>query len=135
VVPNLEPYRIGHIAIDAPALPVGSSLGPASFTVLPAYKSGTLIRVGEAGTVCATGILLHYSGEPVSDAIAELISAEHPGGAPVILMTNRAGRFSAIGLDPGRYALRLSGDRQPSGELVIPPGTRGVYAARIVEVP
>jgi hypothetical protein len=50
-------------------------------------------------------------------------------------MTNRAGRFSVTGLDPGRYALRRSGEAKASGELVIPSGTRGLYAARIVELP
>jgi outer membrane usher protein len=135
VVPNLEPYRIGHVVVDAPALPLGLSLGATSFTVLPTYKSGTLISVGEAGTVCMTGILLHYNGEPVSDAIVELFSVEHPHRAPGLLMTNRAGRFSVTGLDPGRYALRRSGEAKASGELVIPSGTRGLYAARIVELP
>jgi outer membrane usher protein len=135
VIPNLEAYRVSRIVVDAPELPAGYSLGPASYAILPAYRSGTLIAVGEAGTVLVRGTLLHYSGDPVSFTVAELSSLDDPRRPPVSLMTNCAGRFSVAGLQPGRYALRISGDTAVSAELEIPRGTTGLYAARIVEIP
>ncbi|HEY0484277.1 MAG TPA: fimbria/pilus outer membrane usher protein [Kofleriaceae bacterium] len=134
VIPNLEAYRVSRIVVDAPELPAGYSLGPASYAILPAYRSGTLIAVGEAGTVLVRGTLLHYSGDAVSFTVAELSSLDDPRRPPVSLMTNGAGRFSVAGLQPGRYALRISGDAAASGEIEIPRGTTGLYAARIVEI-
>jgi outer membrane usher protein len=134
VLTNLESYRITRINVEAPALPVGSSLGPSSYALLPTYRSGTLLRVGEDGTVCVRGILLHYDGEALGQVTAELVSLDDARRAPVVLMTNRVGRFSASGLRPGRYALRLAGDTMSSAELEIPAETTGVYSVGIVEV-
>jgi len=134
VVPNLEPYRISRVSVDAPALPIGAALGPASYTLLPTYKSGTLLQVGEPGTVFLRGILLHYDGESVPLAVAELHSLDDRKRPVVVVMTNRVGRFSAMGLLPGRYAIRMSGDKLSSGELEIPAGTTGLYSAGVVEV-
>jgi outer membrane usher protein len=134
VLPNLEPYRISRVAVEAPGVPLGSSLGPASYALLPTYRSGTLVRVGEDGTVFVRGIMMHYNGEPVAFAVASVLSLDDGRRAPAVLMTNRAGRFSVSGLRPGHYAIRLSGDTVSSVEFEIPAGTTGVYSTRIVEV-
>jgi hypothetical protein len=80
------------------------------------------------------GILLHENGESVALAVAELRPIGGRARSPVVVMTNRAGRFSAMGLEPGRYAVRLAGETRASGELEIPAGTTGVYSAGAVEV-
>jgi outer membrane usher protein len=134
VLPNLEPYRISRMSVEAPGVPLGSSLGPASYVLLPTYRSGTLVRVGEDGTVFVRGIMLHYNGESVAFAVASVLSLDDGRRAPAVLMTNRAGRFSVSGLRPGRYAVRLAGDTVSSAEFEIPAGTAGVYSTRIVEV-
>jgi outer membrane usher protein len=133
VLPNLEPYRVSQVLVEAPDLPLGSSLGPASYALLPSYRSGTLVRVGEDGTVYARGILLHVDGKPLGFAVAEVVSRDSLR-PPAVLMTNRAGRFSVAGLRPGRYAIRLSGSPVSVAELDIPPGTIGVYSAGSIEV-
>ena len=134
VLPNLEPYRLSQVSVDAPELPLGYSLGPTSFPLVPTYRSGTLIRVGEDGTVFLRGVLLHYNGEALANVVADVISLDDARRAPAMLMTNRAGRFSVSGLRPGRYAVRLSGDTVSSAELEIPAGRVGVYSTGIVEV-
>lgn len=50
VVPELQPYKISNIQVDAPNLPLGYDLGPAAYKLLPSYKSGTLIRIGSDGS-------------------------------------------------------------------------------------
>jgi outer membrane usher protein len=133
VVPNLEPYRVGHLVIEAPELPMGYSLGPASHTLLPTYMSGTLVRVGEDTTVFARGTLAHR-GEPLAYAVAELTAVADPNRAPIVVMTNRAGRFNAMGMRPGRYRVVVSGEPVLVGELVVPRHTTGLHLAGLVPV-
>jgi len=133
VVPNLDPYRVNRVTVDAPDLPAGYSLGPGSYRVLPTYRSGTLIRVGEDGTIFLRGIL-HHDGAPLVFAVGELVSLDDRQRGPLVVMTNRAGRFGVMGLQPGRYAIRIPGDTPSSGALEIPARTTGIYVAGVVEV-
>jgi outer membrane usher protein len=127
VIPSLEAYRVGVIRVESPTLPVGYSLGPSSYKVLPAYKSGTLIRVGERGTLSLRGTLrLH--GAAVAFAIGELVSLDDSTLPAFVVMSNRAGRFAVTGLIPGRYELRLE---QRAARLTIPPDATGVVSADV----
>jgi outer membrane usher protein len=153
VVPSLEPYRVGSVRVEAPDLRLGTSLGPASYALLPAYKSGTLIQVGEPGTVFLRGTLRHPDGTPVELEVGELVMSQRAsairrdrdtegpsrpalvsGGASttqarpaLVIMTNRAGRFSVVGVTPGHYEIRM-GSGAPIG-IEIPRGLIGVYSA------
>lgn len=154
---SLEPYRVGSVRVEAPTLRLGTSLGPGSHSLLPAYKSGTLLVVGEPGTVFLRGSLRHADGTPVAFAIGELVPTDAPmtarpcvaddvdadlqhradclserqpapRNAPAIaLMTNRAGRFSVAGVVPGRYEIRLA-TGAPAIVFEIPAGHAGVYS-------
>ena len=133
VVPNLEPYRVHRVTLDAPSLPAGYGLGPASYTLLPTFKSGTLLRVGDEGTVFLRGTL-QRDGAPLEFAVGELLSIDAPERTPIVVMTNRSGRFSAMGLRPGRYTVRLSGPTTGSATLVIPRGTSGIHVIGTIVV-
>ncbi|MDB4961000.1 MAG: fimbrial biosis outer rane usher protein [Myxococcales bacterium] len=134
VVPNLEPYRVGRITVAAPMLPLGASLGPELHVVLPTYRSGTLIRVGEEGTVFLRGTLVDPDSQALAFAVGEVNALDHHDRPAIPLMTNRAGRFSVMGLTPGRYAIRLSGAGRRSAEVVIPAGFSGVFSAGTITV-
>lgn len=136
VVTGLEPYRVGSVRVEAPDLRLGTSLGPASHNLMPAYKSGTLVVVGEPGTVFLRGSIRHADGKPVALAVGELVPRDAPmtawscaavdesllqqrldciadrprsrPSAPLVVFTNRAGRFSVVGVVPGRYAIKLA---------------------------
>lgn len=127
VLPNLEPYRVATIGVDAPTLPSGYSLGPESHLVLPAYQSGTLVRVGDEGTVFLRGVLQHANGTPAAFALGNLVRTDG-SSPPLIVMTNRAGRFSLMGVRPGRYELRLADPG--TGPLVVdvPAGHTGLHS-------
>ena len=78
VVPNLDAYRLNRITVEAPALPVGYSLGADKHALVPTYKSGTLVRVGESGSVFVRGIAADATGAPLAYAVADVVSLDDP---------------------------------------------------------
>lgn len=133
VLPNLEPYRLATVSVTAPELPLGYSLGSDSYLLLPAYKSGTLLRVGSEGTVFLRGTLQRADGSPVAFATADLTPVD--GLVPaLVLMTNRAGRFSLLGLRPGRWELRMPGAEGPPLVIEIPEKNSGLHSAGVLIV-
>lgn len=125
VLQDLEPYAAARLAVNAPALPVGASLGPDAYALRPGYRSGTLIRVGEAGSVFLRGTLLDAAGAPLALKAGTVLPLDGEG-KPLPFFTNRTGRFVLAGLVPGRYALTLEASAAPL-EFVIPAGQTGLY--------
>jgi outer membrane usher protein len=132
VIPNLQAYHVQDIKLIAPTLPVGYSLGAGSFAVLPSYKSGTLLRVGEEGTVSLRGELHFPDGTPVSLVSGELVAVGTLERKTVFLFTNRAGRFGLEAVAPGKYELRLV-DALPV-VIEIPAGQHGGYSVGVLTV-
>jgi outer membrane usher protein len=106
VVPDLQPYALSAVRLDTAEVPVGYSVGTGSYSVVPAYRSGSLIRVGEAGSTFARGWLLDAAGQPVAVS-SGMVLPEAGGGTPKFVFTNRTGRFALGGLEPGRYTLAV----------------------------
>ncbi|MBL0212942.1 MAG: fimbrial biogenesis outer membrane usher protein [Myxococcales bacterium] len=150
VITSFDPYRVGVVRVAAPNLPIGMSLGPSRYSVLPGYKTGQLLEVGEPGTVFVRGVIVHPNGEPVGREVGELVPTRRPaahrneadnrlqsrldeisedatlGSAPaLVVMTNRAGRFSVIGVVPGHYELRFAWGAPIVVD--VPAGVTGVY--------
>ncbi len=126
VLPNLIPYQVRAVSIDAPDLPPGFHLGDELFEVRPRYRSGLLIKVGTAATVAARGVLTLGNGEPVALEGGIARSLEDPAES-FVFFTNRKGRFSLAGLRPGRYELRLHVARERVVRFEIPEGTAGLH--------
>lgn len=127
VLPDVQPYVRRHIRIDAPDLPPGYDAGPRVYTVEPSYKSGTKILIGTDATVSLTGMLADAQGAGIALQAGEAHSLDEPGRAPVLLFTNRAGRFRAEGFRPGRYELRLFYHPAARVPFAIPPDAAGAY--------
>ena len=127
VMPNLDPYNISQLVIDAPNLPTGIDLGEKVISVLPTYRSGTLVRVGTDATVFLRGVLLNANGKPVSLQSAQIIFLDEPNRQPVTFFTNRAGKFATSGLKPGRYEIRLFTNPPGMLEFQIPTNVIGIY--------
>ena len=69
-------------------------------------------------------------GNPVSLLSGTAREAGAGQGREVQLFTNKAGRFGAQGLSPGRWLIEMDTDPQPTRfVLEIPPGTKGAYNA------
>jgi outer membrane usher protein len=130
VVSNLQPYVVTALNLDAPALPVGYSLGASRYWVLPSYKSGALIRYGERGAVSLRGILHGRDGQPM--ALVSGTVQRMDDGTESVFFTNRSGRFGLEALRAGRYQMRPSEHGSVPVEFAIPPGTVGGYSLGVL---
>ena len=135
VVPNLSPYNLSTLIIDAPNLPVGMDLGNRAITILPTYRSGTLVEVGTDATVFLRGILLNANGEPVSLQSGQIVSISDSNFPVVTLFTNRSGRFATAGLKPGRYQIKLFTNPPAEMEFEIPANATGIYDTGTLQFP
>jgi len=135
VVPDLQSYQISSLQIEAPEAPLGYGLGPTSYTLLPSYKSGTVIRVGTEATVFIRGVLVDEQGNPLRLQTGEVISLSDPQWQPVVVFTNRAGRFVLEGLKPGQYEIRLSQPPPNQIRFQIPAGKTGVLDLGTLRLP
>lgn len=127
VVPDLQSYQTSTLRIDVPQLPVGYDIGATNYTVLPTYKSGTLIRVGTDATVFLRGILLDPTGTPIALQTGEIASLSDAAWKSKTLFTNKAGRFALLGFKPGRYEIRLYANPKAVIPFDIPAGKTGVF--------
>lgn len=126
IAPNLPSYSEQTLTIDAPETPMGADLGQGSFRVFPPYRGGYRIDVGSAYNISAVGSLLTASGEPLSLVSGTLAELAAPDREPVVIFTNRIGRFSLVGLKPGRWRLRMAGDDAAVYEINVPEDADGV---------
>jgi outer membrane usher protein len=127
VLPDLTPYIVRRVSVDAPELPLGYELGPGSYVLRPTYKSGTVIHVGEGIFVILTGSLAYSDGKPVSLQAGEVAALGNTPAAPIEFFTNRAGRFSIDGLKAGRYELRIFDEEKSTVQFEVPKGKVGPY--------
>ncbi|NET07453.1 MAG: fimbrial biogenesis outer membrane usher protein [Symploca sp. SIO2B6] len=127
VLPSVAPYLVSQVQIEAPDLPIGYDLGQSVFNILPTYSSGTLIQVGTDAKVFLRGVLKFSNGEPVSLLSGQISSLSDPESKPLVLFTNRAGKFATEGLKPGHYQLRLFTENGEVLEFEIPEEAEGIY--------
>jgi outer membrane usher protein len=132
VLPDLSAYQISKLRIDAPSLPVGYDLGPTNYTVLPTYKSGTVIHIGTDATIFLRGTLRNAKDEPLSLQSGEVVSLSDPNWKPLQLFTNKAGKFALTGIKSGRYEIRMYSDPPVVFSIDIPEGKTGIYDLGIV---
>lgn len=134
VVP-IQPYTLTTLSLDAPDLPVGYDLGESSHTLLPSYRSGTVITAGTEATVFVRGVLVGANGNPVSLQRGVIESLSDPDWPDIELFTNRVGRFALFGFKPGRYAVRVFGLEGGVTEFEIPEQISGVYQVGTLRLP
>jgi outer membrane usher protein len=103
--------------------------------VRPHYRSGTVVHVGESVSAFVSGILLNPSGEPASLQAGEIVALEETKSAPISVFTNRRGKFTADGLQGGRYELRLFGDANARVAFEIAQGTVGQHELGTLRLP
>jgi outer membrane usher protein len=130
VVPNLAAYRQTRLQYDAPGAPSGYDLGSANFDINSLYRAGYTLQVGSAYTVTAMGTLQDANGEPIPLLAGVARETSKPDGRKVELFTNRAGRFGAQGLAPGRWVIELPTEPEPTRYvIVVPEQAKGLYNA------
>ncbi len=130
VVPSASPYRQTRVSYDAPGAPAGYDLGSAAFDMKAPYKAGYNLTAGSAYTVTAMGTLLDAEGQPLPLLAGEAREANKEKGRKVELFTNRAGRFGAQGLAPGKWIIEMPTDPEPSHYVIeIREGVTGLHNA------
>ncbi|NJO34027.1 MAG: hypothetical protein HC869_13675 [Rhodospirillales bacterium] len=129
IVTSVPSYTHVTIPVDVADLPIGYSLGAGVFDIYPPYRAGYALEVGSAYSVSAYGTLVFADGSPV----ALLTGVTFPVGNPekqVAIFTNRAGRFGAEGLAPGKWIIEMATDESPTYyHLEVPRGADGLFNA------
>jgi len=124
VLPDLQPYYVSRVTLEAPEAPLGYDLGPNEYIVMPSYRSGTVIQAGTEATVFIRGVLVDESGAPIELQAGEVVSISDSDWLPQPLFTNRVGRFALMGLTPGQYEIRLP--NRPPVSFEITPDQEGL---------
>lgn len=111
LVPLSRAYGIGRFDVKVDPLPAGYDLGSASIAVFPSYGSGYRTMIGSDASRIAVGFLV-TDGGPVA-LVSGLIEPVDPVRRKTwkerSIFTNRAGRFVADRLEPGRYRITIAG--------------------------
>ncbi|PZO56420.1 MAG: fimbrial biogenesis outer membrane usher protein, partial [Phormidesmis priestleyi] len=112
VLPDLQPYYVSRVRLDAPEAPLGYDLGADEYVIMPSYRSGTLIMAGTEASAFVRGVLVDKAGAPLGLQAGEVVSLSDADWVTQTLFTNRNGRFALLGFTSGRYEIRLR-DRAP----------------------
>lgn len=108
VVP-IGSYNRQVVPYDVKDLPPGYDLGAGNFQVYPWYHSGYALKVGSPYNVTALGHMVDADGQPLSLRTGSAVSLTDPHAPHRDVITNRTGRFVAIGLSPGRWRITMAG--------------------------
>lgn len=127
---NLSSYSERTITVEAVGAPAGYDIGAGSFRVLPPHRGGYLLEVGSDYSVTALGRLIGADGQPISLIAGRAIQVNGPADRePVVLFTNRVGRFGASGLAPGVWRIEMNDPNKSVFVVTVPENTEGVFDA------
>lgn len=107
VLPELSAYSPRSISYDVPDAPPGYDLGSGVLQFQSPYRAGHLIEVGSGYFVTYTGQLLKADGSPLELTAGNAFEDAHPERAPLLMFTNRNGRFAVQGLRPGGWRIEM----------------------------
>ncbi len=128
LLPSISPYTLNRVEFDVADLPPGYDLGDGLFDLVPEHRSGYALQVGSQYTVTALGTLKDAEEKPLA-LLTGTATEEAKPDKTVELFTNRAGRFTAQGLAPGKWTIEMATEPKTRFSLVIPKDTVGLYRA------
>ncbi|WP_439478385.1 fimbria/pilus outer membrane usher protein [Brevundimonas sp.] len=129
LVSEVSSYSRRNLPIEVEGADPGYDLGSGSFDLRAPYRAGYRLVVGSDYSVSLIGTLLDRDLQPVALLAGRAIDLSDPDHAPIELFTNRAGRFSAQGLRPGRWRIEL-GDGPLVYEFDVPEGETFIRLAQ-----
>jgi outer membrane usher protein len=97
--------------------------------MFPPYRSGYRLVVGSDYSITAIGRLLDGDGQPLALIAGGATEVAKPGQPPVVLFTNRTGRFGASGLRPGRWRIEMGTTPPTVYFLDVPASAEGFVKA------
>lgn len=113
-------YLPARLRIDVDKLPAGYDIGTSEFDVQPGLASGYAIQIGSDASRIVIGSAVRADGSVAAMLGGVLIPLDNKGAAPVLVFTNRNGRFVISGLGPGRYELRLGAEGDLRTTITVP---------------
>jgi outer membrane usher protein len=122
---NITSYTERTVTVDAPGAPAGYDLGAGAFRLFPPYRGGYKLEVGSAYSATAIGRLLGADGAPVPLLAGKAYEVARPDREPVLIFTNREGRFGASGLRPGKWRIVMPTAPETTYILEVPDRTIG----------
>jgi outer membrane usher protein len=82
--------------------------------------------VGSEYYVTAIGRMVTEEGAPLALISGRAIELAHPDREPVVLFTNRDGRFGVAGLKPGKWRIEMLTEPKSTYVIEIPEAVNGV---------
>lgn len=123
LVPINRAYGVQRFETLVDPLPAGYDIGAGAVSIFPSLGAGYHVAIGSDASRMAVGVLASDKG-PVGLAggTVERIGAGKALSRP--FFTNKAGRFVADGLSPGRYRIMVGG--KPIGEFELREDQEGM---------
>ena len=108
LIPIQRAYGINSYDILIDPLPTGYDIGSGTINVFPAFGNGYRQQIGSDASRIAVGSLIGPEG-PLVLAVGEIVGEGADAAEARPFFTNRAGRFVADRLAPGRYRILIGG--------------------------
>jgi outer membrane usher protein len=107
VIPNVSPYYLKKIHLEALDPPLGSNDERTDFTIYPGYKSGYVFYLGSKSTIIALGTLLLEADKPAEYQSFQAIPLDGDSRDPISGFTNKVGKFQLTRMQPGKYRIEM----------------------------
>lgn len=134
VLPDLAAYNVIPVTLDAPDLPAGYELGQNRYYLVPGYKTGTVLRIGNDASILIRGVLQRPGGELAAFATGRVVNVSEPELAPLLMFTSGSGHFFVEGLKPGQYELQVFGEEGSPYAFTLAPDVEGVRTLGTVKL-
>ncbi len=133
LVTDLGPYSARRINYDVENSPPGYDLGTGTYDVQAPYKSGYKLQVGSAYAITAVGSLMDRDGNAVALLQGGAKEADKKDAVKVEIFTNKAGRFAAQGLAPGRWLIEMATEPDPTVYAIdVKPEPSGIFTTGLL---
>ncbi len=125
LAPAGGPHAPRKVTLRAVDLPDGYDPGKSYYELMPGPATGYLAQVGSDENRTVQGNLVGADGTPVGLAVGSVEWLDKPKKTKTQIFTNKAGRFVATGLAPGRYRIRIGPDDLTT-DIVVPESREGI---------
>lgn len=126
VAPSLSSYSERTLPVEVLGGEPGVDIGQGTYRLFPAYRSGYVLEVGSDYNVTAMGVMLNADGQPLALVSGNAVELAKPDNAPVVMFTNRQGRFGATGLAPGQWRIQMNDENKSVYVIDIPSDAKGI---------
>lgn len=133
---DVPSYRLREIQIDPVNPPLGVTPDKTTFLLFPAYKSGSLLKLGKELETVAIGRLVDEQRKPLIHLPIEVRELNNDTAKLISTFTNRGGRFQIPNAKPGLYEIRsVSKTRRQSVIVKISESPDGLFRLGDVILP